>query len=415
MHEDATMALKTKLLAGFMLAIGIQAAQAEDRLTPLLRFVPASALAEGGPSNAIQYSDFAAIRHAVGQRLSLGDAFTWSREDRELAAAMRIVVAPHMLANYFSRMLAAERPMSDYLGFGMIDIGQTLGFAQPPMVPMVLTGNDAVTNAAAVGAALGNHGFAAENRNGHTIWWYLDDNALDLRNRDVSNPLRGDLGGSARAGVVDGAFVAASHWGTIDVMLMAVDGRIGTAQQSPDMRALAVALDTPVQADGALLQAYLFTGTLFTRDIVDALGPAADEETRARLLAQLMGSGDGPATPRYEAVALADRQEGANPVGVVALSYRNRADAERATQTVAEAFATATSMAYQRPFAEIMPYAVVTDVVDVPDAGRAVARIAFVMVPETTLEGPSDNMRTPFYGLIQMLYRGDLAPLATAG
>lgn len=400
---------RTRLIAALSLLIVAQPALAEDRLTLLLRFVPAEAV-EGGGAEALMFTDLAAIRDAVPMRLSLVERFSWSADDVLLAELMRIGALPGMLHNYAQNFRDIGR-MAEYVGFAWSDMETVVGFGTPPTDPMIVTGGPVVAAADAIGAVLGGHGFEAETRGGHTIWWRLEDNEVNIPNRDPADPLRGHLGGSARAGVVDGAFIAAGNWGGIDWILSAVDGTVPSLAESEDFVALAHAFAQPVTGAGLFLQAYLIDGMLDGDHLAAmALGAEATPENLAAMEAEIAAA-TATGTPPYSAYGFADRQEGSTVVGIVALAYADRADAETAARTVPAAFANQSSLVVEKPFAEILPYEVAADVVDGPDGARFVARIAFVAPQEASLDGPADNRGLAFQRLLNMLFRRDVGPL----
>jgi len=86
-------------IGGLILAaLAMTAEAAEDRLTPLLRFVPPAALA--GPQDAVSFVDLAAVRSVLADQVSPTAMETWSEADRALATLMRATNLPPMLADY---------------------------------------------------------------------------------------------------------------------------------------------------------------------------------------------------------------------------------------------------------------------------------------------------------------------------
>jgi hypothetical protein len=378
-------------------------ASAADRLSPLLRYVPLDALSEGVRA-PIAFVDLAAIR-------AVEEAGNASEDWREMDSLVRVWAMPAMLHDYLTAFTQHEfATTADYLGFAWNDIEAAVGFGNPPGQVMVIAGTPAVTDAAAIGATLTGRGFAAEDRGGHPFWWRLDDNAIDIQNRDPADPLRGHLGGSARAGLVDDAFVAAANWPSVDAAVAAFDGERPALAESEDFAAIVAAVGHPVTEEGTLLQAYLAAGAFDADFTIDVLMRGESEELIAELRRRLEGN-DGSALPRYSAIAIADRQEGERAVGVVALVYANREQAELATRLVPESVATQESLATRTPFSEILPYPIETAVVEAPSGQRYVALIGFIGPPEDTEAEPS--ARLPFRHLVTMMFGGDMGPFVT--
>ena len=398
------------------IAFSLQAT-AEDRLTPMLAYVPADAVGALPDGAMVDFVDFAALRVAAGHRFPLFERMGWEPIERALAPLSRLAGGPPLVATYLQYAMIHEFASTPhYLGFEWQDIDAAIGFYRLPDAVTVLIGNEALTDEAAVGGALTGRGYFAEDRAGYPFWWRMEDNAHDLINRDIEDPLRGHLGGSARAGLVDGAFITAANWPAIDRTLAAQGADAATLAADSDFAALARAINRPVGENGLLLQAVLFDGAVEADVLIESLaGPSATAAVIAELRQRLLPEDGDGGTPRYSAFALADRHEGDLAVGVIALVYRSEAGAATATRTVADAFATMDSFAAQRPFREILPGDVSSEVVALPDVGRHVALIRFsTELPAP--EGPIERTRTPYYALVNMLYRMDLAPLmVTAG
>lgn len=394
------------------IALPLQAA-AEDRLTPMLAYVPADAVGDPAAAEYISFVDLAALRNDLNARVPLFDRFGWSPFEQVAGSMSRLADAPMMIAEY--RQYAAMHQftsMPDYLGFGWSDIDAAIGFYQPPGSVTVLVGNETLSDAAAAGSALTARGFSEAEREGYPFWWRLDDNQLDLENRDPEDPLRGALGGSARAGLVNGGFVTAGNWASIDATLAAHDLESASIANDPDIAALASVLNQPIREDGELLQAVIFAGAFDVQDVVaGVLGQSATPEAVAALEERLAPASGMELTPRYSAFALADRQEGDRAVGVIALVYGSADDAILATRTVPDAFARLDSIATRRPFQELIPGTISTQVVQSPDGARHVALIAFA-TELGPLDGPMARTRTPYVVLIEMLYQMDIAPIA---
>lgn len=398
-------------IGGLILAaLAMTAEAAEDRLTPLLRFVPPAALA--GPQDAVSFVDLAAVRSVLADQVSPTAMETWSEADRALATLMRATNLPPMLADYAQNDGASGfAGMEAHLGFGWDDVERAIGFGAPPATTLVLAGTPRVTDAAAIGEALAAGGFAVEEREGHPFWWRLSDNASDLASRDPSHPLRGAIGGSARAGILSEAFVAAGNWAAIDAVL-AQDAAAGT---SPDLAALAHALNQPVAEEGVLLQAYLMPGAVDLAPGAELAGRTdLDDEALAALRERLL-SGEGSGVPRYRAVAFGDRQEGDRAVAVVALLYDSEEAAQAAAEAVPAAMAALQSTATSRPYTELLPYAVAAQVVHAGGGGgRHLALITFSTELAPVEGGPLTVSPAPYRRLIDMLYRRDLGFLAPA-
>lgn len=121
------------------------------------------------------------------------------------------------------------------------------------------------------------------------------------------------------------------------------------------------------------------------------------------MAAQVAASG----IPPYQGVAIADQQDGANAIGIIALAYIDRADAEAAASSVPAAVASGLTLRDQ-PFADLLPYEVTSDVFEGPNSDRYVARIIF---SEPTAADNGDFVGGPFAMLMRVVDRGDIAGL----
>lgn len=403
------MQIKAFLIGfGVLAAIG-QAASAEDRLTPLLRFVPPEAVS-GGLDHPVLFSDLSAIRQAANSRMSLTDAFSLTPHERELAALTRatFTALPGMLSEYTQYNVGSFDAMPDYLGFRFTDIELSLGFGNHPDAVMVLAGAPALADAGGPGATLTGRGFSAEERGGHPFWWHLADNEIDMSGRDAADPLRGVTGGSARAGIVSGAFVAAANWTAIDSLIAAVDRDPAGLSGSDDFLALAYALNQPQAGDGALLQAYLMQGAFSAADALSAVSPNLSADEQSASLERMIDRGEIGRLPRYRAIGFGDRQEGQQTVGVIALVYESRDHAELAAEMLPAAIRTMDSIVSRRPIYEVLDFEVSSRVAAPTDANRYVATIALsTALPRP--DGPMQQTRTPFSTLLQMIMMRDIA------
>lgn len=407
------MQIKAFLIGFSVIAAIGQTAEAEDRLTALLDFVPPAAVS-GGLDHPILFSDLSAIRQAANARLSLADAFSLTPHERELAALSRgtFFALPSMLGEYAQHNARSFDAMTDYLGFGWTDIERALGFGNHPGTVTVLTGAPALTDAGGLGEALTGRGFSAEERDGYRFWWRLTDNENDLSGRDVADPLRGVIGGSARAGIVSGAFVAAANWTAIDSLIAAVDRDPAGLSGSADFLAMAYALNQSQAAEGDLLQAYMMQGAFDAGDALDAVSPDLSADEQSALRERMIARGEIGRLPGYRAIGFGDRQEGPLTVGVIALVYDSREQAEMAADMLPAAIGSMESIVSRRPFSTVLDFDVSSRVAGPTDANLYVATIAL----STTLprpDGPMQQARTPFSTLLQMIMMRDIAPFVS--
>ena len=396
------------LLAGIVLAAA--PLRAEDRLTPLLALVPAEAANAG--AGLVYFNDFAASRAAFADLLAAAGAAPWEHEPSELAAGWRMLAAPRPLHNYLQFGFSNTRGlMPVYLGFAWEDIAAMVTYGPLGTQAMVIGGSPAVTDAAAVGGALTGRGFAVEARGGHDVWWQHADGSSDPHHIDPTDLLYGSTGEAARAAVAADALLVAPDWVGMDTLLAAADGGVPTLAGSPDLGALAYALAQPVAGDGVLVQAVLHEGAVDLRHLAETgyfATSGADRRAEDEAVLQEIGAAVG--TPAYRAYAIGDRQEGARAIALIALVYDSRADAETATETVAEAARTGVPpRAYGWTFARLLPFEVASDVVEVPDGSRYVARITFSATLPAPRDGnPGDFSRGPLQALWTLVFETGL-------
>jgi hypothetical protein len=381
---------ETKRLAGAALcallvgAAAFTPAHGEDRLTPLLHFVPADVAEAGDPSNAVQFVDLAAIRSAIGDLLVDSNA---SNVDRVFFAARRIVDAPVMFAPFVDRFTQVSGALPEYFGFAWSDIDRVAGFVSTEGRALIVVGGPPVTDSDTLEAALTGREwdpYQTETRDGFTAWWRFEDDTMDPRRADPSDIFGGALGGAARISVVDGALVGTTSWARLEQVIAAAIGGGRSSDESVDLAALIHAIDQPVHDAGAVFQVQMFSGG---DDAAYMLGEAAEiPERLAEGEALVAEAGAANGTPPYLAVAFAERQEGEMAIAVIALAFADRADAELAAMTVPDAVESRQTQR-GRPIQEFLPFDIATDIVDSPDGDRFVARIAFT-APIDVASGP---------------------------
>ena len=394
-------------LAGVVLSLLPLAATAEDRLTPVLRHVPADSVA-GGPLASLQFFDLAAMREAQSVLLAeeAGGDDLAERVDVLTASRMAWYLGPAFLGDQG----VVARFMPEYFGFPWRDVTVVAAFGPPPDQSLMIAAGPGVISAERLGPLLTTREFEpyqAEERDGRTVWWRFEDLSSNPRLRDPADPFWGRIGGGARIAAVDGAMVGARTWAGLDRVLAAATGDAPSLAGSADFLALAHALDQPVEAEGDLLQATLVDGRFDLAYLQDVW--RSPPERHEDYLADTHWG-----TPPYDAVAVADRQEGPAAIAIVALAYTTRAEAETAAATVTTAIADGRGPD-DVPFADALPYRLVSDVIEGPDGSRFVARIAFVEVLEAAPQSRRDAGYGPYRALATLVARGGIAGLLAVG
>jgi hypothetical protein len=297
----------------------------DSPLLGALALVPDTIAArEGIPS--VSYADLWAARRAVGlaplrtredlEALSPEAQAAWQR------ARLRVASGAPELQQHAPDQIAR---MPELLGFEWFDIEQALSYGSVPYMGTVLA---AEVDAERLAQRLGERGFEVADDRGVTTWSVRGDGAQALGERETGDPFVGTLGFSVRLGVLPGYLVNARYAWLTAAMLAAARGDAPSLAESRDYRTLAEAIE---DGPGDLVQAQFF-GPL---DVGAAVG---DPFTVLRDGA-LPDAPAGESLPLYGLAVLADRQEGNDQVGVVALLYEDGAVAEAAARVLAERLA----------------------------------------------------------------------------
>jgi hypothetical protein len=331
-------------LALFAALSGPAPAAEAPELSALLRLLPD--VSETTASAAVfGYVDLAAIAATAGVSTPASDAdFAALDDDRRKAwvdAMRRIQAGPPDVIGYPAGIGRRVAGSVEALGINWFDIGAAMTFWQPPSTITVLAGPTGFADPAEVGAALTARGFAERQLDGFAVWHRLDDNAMALGQKDdlaEGDFLLGRLPRASRVAVKGGIVVHTSNWPALG-MVAATEA--GKKPPSPAGTLSAAILRGVEQATGArLLQAT----ALMLRDIGSAedpggllsqfvTAPSFDLEGLRKAIDPGM---PGPRLPLYPLAFLADMQDGADQLAVIALPYPDRESADEAAIVLAD-------------------------------------------------------------------------------
>jgi hypothetical protein len=313
-------------------------------LPALLRLLPdASETTTSAP--VFGYVDLAAIAAAAGVEPPGSDAEFAALDDARRAAwidAMRrIQSGPTEVLGY--PMGIGQRAVGsvEALGINWFEIDAAMTFWQPPSTVTVIAGGAGFADPAKIGAALTARGFSERQLDGFAVWHRLDDNAMALGQKDdlaEGDFLVGRLPRASRVAVKDGIVVHASNWPAIGVVAATESGK---AAGSPAGRLSAAILGGIEEATGArLLQATAFMlrdigsaedpGGIFSQFIT---APSFDLESLRKAIEPEM---PGPRLPLYPLALIADMQDGADQLAVIALPFPDRESADEAATVLAD-------------------------------------------------------------------------------
>jgi len=299
------------ILASLMMAVGwAQNAVPATPLLALLAYVPQAAVSEESGWASVRYVDYAAWAEVEGiaPLRGLGDVgLSLLMTGVPLGPMLgRIAAGPSAL----SYVLSSAGRMAEAVGFEwLIDVDRSLDFGDPPNVGLLLRGR---LDAASIGAALEERGFARTDLDGVAIWHRFEDYAVSLAHRDLADPFDGYLGAAARVACLPDVVAHTRSWPLFEAILGAGWGHQASLADDPRYRALA---DAVAAEDGQLLQALYFPAAAFR------LGTSAENTDPL---------------PPYTLAILADSQEGADQVHRIGLVVADRAAALTAAAVLAE-------------------------------------------------------------------------------
>lgn len=330
------------LLAG--LAMPAAAGEGTPDLATLLRLLP-----DAGETTAsapvFGYVDLAAIATSAGVTAPASDAdFTALDDERRRAwvdAMRRIQAGPPDVVGYPVGVGRRAAGSVEALGINWFDIDAAMTFWQPPSTVTVIAGPTGFADPAKVGPALTARGFAERQLDGFAVWHRLDDNAMALGQKDdlaEGDFLLGRLPRASRVAVKGGIVVHASNWPALGMVAATEAGKM---PPSPAGRLSIAILGGIEQATGAdLLQATAFMlrdigsaedpGGLFSEFVT---APSFDLDGLRKAIDPGM---PGPRLPLYPLAFLADMQDGADQLAVIALPYPDRESADEAVIVLAD-------------------------------------------------------------------------------
>jgi hypothetical protein len=303
------------VLATLLASLPVSAQQQSDPLLAMLALVPDTTDSRADTS-IVSYVDYRAVESSQGiakpansaAYAAMGDAAKkWFR------AMMRVTSGPNELVSYFQRYVT---DMPKLVGFDWFDIDRALEFGVPPRLGMILGGR---FDSAAIGKALSAREFEEMDVDGVPVWYRYEDAQLNLKAREPGDPFGGNLGVAARIAVMPGFIANSRYWDLTKQMVAAHKQTQKSLAEAADYRSLAQAITDPKTYNGMLVQAQFLP--------VNAVEQA---ESTARMpnppdLAQY---GE---LPPYTLAVLADRQEGASQVLLIAVAYPDAETAQRAS------------------------------------------------------------------------------------
>jgi hypothetical protein len=287
---------------------------APDPFLAMLALIPDTP--EARPSNGlgVSYADYHAVLEASGIKIPASmDEFKGLADPARaqiMSVLMRIIAGPGSLMTYFLRI------DSRMVGFEWVDISRAAAFGAPPHDGMILAGT---FDADKIGAALTARKFEKNDVEGVTVWSRFQDAEMRVTAREPGDPFGGAMGMAARIAVLPGYLANSRYWDMTKSIIAVSKKEQKSLADAPDYRALADAITDPQTYQGTLLQVLFFpVHTLETGKFdVQGLPNPPDLSQYADL-------------PAYSLAALADRQEGATQVHLIALLYPDADTAQRA-------------------------------------------------------------------------------------
>ncbi|MFO7544622.1 MAG: hypothetical protein R6W77_03915 [Trueperaceae bacterium] len=296
---------------------------ADSPLLAMLAFVPDTVAARTGGVPGLSFADYgAAFGVNVVTVPSTHQEFAALTDDARaswVAAFQRLQTGPQQLRQYVPLMIES---MPELLGIEWFDIERALGYGSPPYLSVVLSAD---VDAARLGEHLAERDFEEASLEGVTVWHRSEDGQVNMAWREPGDPFVGPVGMAARVTVLPGHLIGNSYWSMTRAAVSTFRRQYPSLADSPDYRTLAEAIS---QGDGALIQAQ-FLGPL-------DVGFVSDDPFGILLEGAAPVTREGPALEPYGLAVLADRQEGADQVAVIAVLYQDVGAAERAAAVLAE-------------------------------------------------------------------------------
>jgi hypothetical protein len=282
---------------------------------------------------------------------------------------------------FFTSLMHAER-WPALLGFDVTAVDAILTTGEPPTMVEIYAGPPALTDRAALAAALEPRGFALKDIAGVPVWARFEDGRISIADREPADPFGGSLGQASRVAAEDGVLVRTSSSAPLAAAIAASQGGPSLARE-PAVQALLKAF-----GDETVVQVTMF-GPQAADPTALLLGPDADPAAIAEQLAKAAGEAG---LPGYYLAALGDvAGADGNWRTVLAFAFPDAASADAAAPILVERARTALP-------ADLYGTVEATRV-DVAMPGFAVVRLDITAAGEGT----------PLRRLFQMLMRRDAA------
>ncbi len=339
------LVLLLALLSGLIPAVAQENKETPHPFLQMLDTVPAMAVlaSDSNYDLYISYADYRALEAARDgvpspetlaelSALEEADDFAghlWRQNSMRLSAGWE---------EYHTYLRAAAGMMPETVGFDFFDIDRALTFLPPPMTGVLFGGE---FNVEAMTTAYTAQGYTLKTVNGIEVWCFEGncENGLEtnLGERYLGRVFGDQLGRRQPVVTLPETIFSAASFEMLDAWTATYQDEADSLLDVPEFRAIAEAATAD---DGSLVQVIFFSPAHVAVFSNPALLLAEDNPLEA------LTAGYNP-FPIYSLAALVDRQEGAEQVVSLALTYASEDAAQQAAEEVARRMQTFYDINYE--------------------------------------------------------------------
>lgn len=404
------------LFAAFTLILNTSAQddvqpEPQPPLLPMLALVPDT---PHSVSDVIMYNDRLAIETAYPGTKKIAswaefDAIGTGNEDLNEQERWWMASLNSMYYSYLGQYLRVSENSPQVVGFDFFEVDREFSYGAPPGQVLILQGGFDMD---AVRTAFGNQGFEQDDAGADAaeLWCGPDGcqagTETNIQDRDPANPFGGHLGRKQPLVIGEDYLLSSAGIEPVQRHLDVLNDEHDSLADLPEYQAAVTAIsEERVVIQAAFLDGEALLQVTNVSPTSNSGGPLEPEQQRTLLESVLE---DYETLPVPELIVFADTATETGQVGIIALTYDNTDDAERATQIVRGRLETYTSLGIHQPFSDILKGRRVRFIIPMVYEYSSDMYIGLLLLPTLKAEGDDIVAVTAF--AVDPADRPDLTP-----
>jgi hypothetical protein len=400
-----------------------QEVSSDSALLRLLGMIPAEM--DGMEHSTIYFLDRAAIEQAypdTSRITSWEELIALDDETTDIARVAWYRVFLNIGSAVLRDNFAQGSAIQAAVGFDALHVDRDIIYALPPAEVILLEGSfdeNAVRDAFRAMNFIQN-----ENETRGELWCGEAGcdagQQVNMAMRNPANPFGGNFGRQQPLIIGDDTLISSAAFSQVDAALAAINGDVRTLADDGRYAAAVTAVDD----QGVLLQAFILDGSDLLRlsQSVYGVGRAFTPDVIEQL-------NETEPLPQYSLLVMADAASDTDQIGVLALVYSSRDDANAAVEVIPARLEIMQSVVSRRSWSELLAerdLTVDTDIVEIDDYAVALIRLRTPIIPDaqTIIDVTTPSLTATDYPftapgiayrlLLQAVTQADVAWLATA-